>query len=287
MTGNALLVLEAGPQTLVQDRGRPGLAHLGVGASGAFDRAAAGLANRLVGNSDRAAVLEVLIGGLRMVLEADSWVAITGAWGPVTIGARPVEPNTATLVRAGVELVVGPAQHGIRYYVAIRGGVDAEATLYSRSRDVLAALGPSPLAQGQRVPIGSEVSSPIPAVDLVPVDPPRDTEVALTVRPGPRRGWFADSAWQRMLEAAWITSARSDRTGVRLEGPILERIADGELPSEGMVPGAIQVSPDGVPTILGVDAPVTGGYPVIAVVADQSFDALAQLRPGQPLRFIG
>ena len=107
------------------------------------------------------------------------------------------------------------------------------------------------------------------------------------MRPGPRHDWFDAAAWSLLLTSEWITSARSDRTGVRLEGPALERVPDlvgVELASEGMLRGSIQVSPDGAPTVLGPDHPVTGGYPVIAVVVDASLDRLAQLRPGQPVR---
>ncbi|THG29793.1 biotin-dependent carboxyltransferase family protein [Naasia lichenicola] len=281
---NAFEVVAAGPMTLVQDGGRPGLAHLGVGASGAFDRGAARLANRLVGNRSGAAVLEVLVGGLEIRFDSDAWVAVTGAWGPITaMGA--VEPHTPTLVPAGRTLRIGTAEHGIRWYLAVRGGIAANPVLDSRSRDTLAALGPAPLAEGDRVLVGGDIEGPVPGIDLVPVDPPADGPVRISVRPGPRADWFSSDAWSLMLESAWTTSPRSDRTGIRLEGPTLERARTGELPSEGMIPGAIQVSPDGVPTILGVDAPVTGGYPVLAVVTDGSLDALAQLRPGQPVRF--
>ncbi len=278
---NAFEVIAAGPMTLVQDRGRPGLAHLGVGASGAFDRGAARLANRLVGNRVGAAVLEILVGGLEIRFDSDVWVALTGAWGPIT-AMSAVEPHTATLVPGGRTLRIGTAEHGIRWYLAVRGGIAANPVLGSRSRDTLAALGPGPLRDGDRMLIGDDTEGPVPGVDLVPVDPPADGTVWISLRPGPRADWFSSDAWSLMRESAWTTSPRSDRTGIRLEGPTLDRVQAGELASEGMIPGAIQVSPDGVPTILGVDAPVTGGYPVIAVVTDASLDALAQLRPGQP-----
>ncbi|BDZ44923.1 hypothetical protein GCM10025866_08320 [Naasia aerilata] len=125
----------------------------------------------------------------------------------------------------------------------------------------------------------------MPAADLVPVDPPADGPVRLDLAPGPRQDWFPEETIAVLLGTAWSVSPRSDRTGIRLEGPPLERSVTGELASEGMLPGAIQVSPDGSPTVLGVDAPVTGGYPVIAVVAERSLDLLAQLRPGQPVLF--
>ncbi|MBI5160761.1 MAG: biotin-dependent carboxyltransferase family protein [Micrococcales bacterium] len=276
---SALTVLEPGPLTLVQDRGRPGLARLGVGASGAFDRGAAALANRLVGNPAEAAVLEVLLGGVALRPWAPLWVAVTGARGPAS-----VEPNTATLLGPGQTLRLGPAEHGIRFVVAVRGGVDVDAVLGSRSRDTLAGLGPPPLRAGEVLPIGPEPAGRIPVIDAVPVGAPGDGELSVDVRRGPRLDRFAADAWEALTGTAWTVDARSDRTGIRLSGPPVRPTDRTELPSEGMVPGAIQVSPDGAPTILGPDAPVTGGYPVIAVVADRDLDLLAQVRPGQSIR---
>lgn len=289
---SALRVVAPGALTLVQDLGRPGLASLGVSASGAFDRSAHRLANRLVGNDEGAAALEHLLGGLRLALPAGTWFAVTGAWGPIELlprdrGARPVEPHTATLVEVPSELRLEALPHGLRTTIAVRGGLAVPAQLGSRSRDTLAELGPPPLAAGDTLPIGPAPARAVPPADLVPVDPPTDGVVELAVRPGPRHDWFDPATWQLLLTSAWRASARSDRTGVRLEGPELARTAaraDVELASEGMLRGSIQVSPDGAPTILGPDHPVTGGYPVIAVVVDASLDLLAQLRPGQPVR---
>lgn len=276
---SAFTVLAPGPQTLVQDLGRPGLGRIGVGASGAFDRTAAALANRLVGNPAQAAVLEVLLGGVRLRPWAPLWVAVTGAWGPAS-----VEPHTATLLGPGETLELGAAERGIRWVVAVRGGVDVFPVLGSRSRDTLARLGPDPLRAADVLPIGDEPDTPIPSVDAVPVDPPPAGEVVLDVRPGPRLDRLGADGWERLTGASWVVDARSDRTGIRLGGDPLPMRPAGELPSEGMVPGAVQVSPDGMPTVLGPDAPVTGGYPVVAVLADAGLDALAQLRPGQSIR---
>jgi biotin-dependent carboxylase-like uncharacterized protein len=289
---SAAHVIESGPLALIHDLGRPGYASLGVSASGAFDRSAHRLANRLVGNPDNAAAIESLLGGLRLALPAGTWFAVTGAWSDavlVTDGGvrRAVEPHTATRVETPAELHLGTVTHGLRTTVALRGGLAVPAVLGSRSRDTLAALGPEPLRAGDVLPIGPEPATPVPPADLVPIDPPRDGIVELGVRPGPRHDWFAADAWRLLTTHDYLTSARSDRTGVRLEGPALERVPDlvgVELASEGMLRGSIQVSPDGAPTVLGPDHPVTGGYPVIAVVVDASLDLLAQLRPGQPVR---
>ncbi|MGY6497099.1 MAG: 5-oxoprolinase subunit C family protein, partial [Microcella sp.] len=283
-----LRVLEPGPLTLVHDLGRPGLAGIGVGASGAFDRAAHRLANRLVGNDETAAGLEVLYGGAAFALLAGTWFAVTGAVGPLTLDGTPIEPaHPVRAERDGAVLRLGPATRGVRYSLAVRGGIAGEPVLGSRSRDTLAALGPAPLTPNDVLAIGEDTTGPVPAVDLVPVDARTDTVTELMVRPGPRRDWFTNEGWQRMLQTAWVVSPRSDRTGVRLDGATLERrpaAVGRELASEGMTPGAMQVSPDGVPTVLGPDHPVTGGYPVIAVVTDDALDRLAQLRPGDPVR---
>ena len=286
--GRAIEVVDPGALTLVQDLGRPGRAALGVGAAGAFDRAAHRLANRLVGNDEAAAALEVLLGGLTLALPAGAWVAVTGGSGPVTLDGASVPPRTAVRAeRDGALLRLGRLDAGLRATVAVRGGLDAPLELGSRSRDTLSGIGADPLTAGGILAIGDAIAGPVPSVDLVPVDLPGDGPLDLAVRPGPRRDWFGDEAWQTVLDAAWRVSPRSDRTGVRLEGPALERAAAAsgrELPSEGMLPGSIQVSPDGAATILGPDAPVTGGYPVIAVVADAALDSLAQARPGQAVR---
>lgn len=283
-----LRVLEPGALTLVQDLGRPGLAAIGVGASGAFDRAAHRLANRLVGNDECAAGLEILLGGAALALPAGAWIAVTGAVGPITLDDAPVaHAQPVRAERDGAVLRIGPAARGVRSYVAVRGGIAGEPVLGSRSRDTLAALGPDPVSAGDELIVGGAVAGPVPAVDLVPVGAPTIDHAELDVRPGPRLDWFTPGAWRRMLDTEWTVSVRADRTGVRLDGLTLDRrpaVVDRELASEGMTAGAIQVSPDGVPTILGPDHPVTGGYPVIAVVTDDTLDRLAQLRPGAHVR---
>lgn len=283
-----LTIVSPGALTLVQDAGRPGLVHLGVGRSGAMDRAAHALANRLVGNPADAATLEVVLGGFAATVDAPLWFAVTGAWGGITLDGRRVEPHTATRASAGATIDIRSATNGLRYYLAVRGGIDLPAVLGSRSRDTLAELGPAPLAAGDIVPVGSTPGIPVPSVDLVPVGPPA-SEVVLPVRPGPRFGWFDRASWRSLFSTRWTVSPRSDRVGIRLDnlaGVTLNRVGPGELASEGMVTGAIQISPDGSPTILATDHPLTGGYPVIAVVTDAALDLLAQVHPGSSIRFV-
>jgi biotin-dependent carboxylase-like uncharacterized protein len=275
----SLTVLATGPLTTVQDGGRPGQGALGIGRSGACDRAAARLANRLVGNGPDAAVLEVTLGGLVLRAGADLVVAKTGAR---CSGAH----NAPTALRAGRELRLGLPPTGLRTYVAVRGGIAVEPVLGSRSTDLLSGLGPSALSAGDVLPVG-EPTGPMPGVDLAPVPDPPGGEVTVRVLPGPRADWFPPEASAVLTGTAWEVTGESNRIGLRLAGVALERSRTGELASEGMVRGALQVPPSGQPVLFLADAPVTGGYPVIGYVQDADVDRCGQLRPGQTLRFRG
>ena len=179
-----LRVEHPGASALVEDLGRPALAHLGVPASGALDRGALTLANRLVGNPDGAAALEVLVGGFRARFEGEAWFAVTGAWGPVALDGRPVAPYAAARARDGSVLELGTAARGIRYVLAVRGGLDVPAVLGSRSRDTLAAIGPEPVVAGEVLPIGAEPAASVPVIDQDVAFPPPQ-EVTLALLPGP------------------------------------------------------------------------------------------------------
>ncbi|WP_448005915.1 5-oxoprolinase subunit C family protein [Agromyces bauzanensis] len=280
-----LVVEQPGALALVEDLGRPGFARLGVAASGALDRGALALANRLVGNPDGAAALELLVGGFRARFEGEAWFAVTGAWGGIRLDGRPIAPYTSARARHGSVLEVGVAERGIRYLLAVRGGLDVLAVLGSRSRDTLAGIGPEPVRAGDVLEVGAEPAASVPVVDQDVAFPPPAGAVTLSLRPGPRADWFTDAARQALFEAEWRFSEQADRIGARLVGPALERRRAGELASEATVTGSIQVAGGGQPTILLADRPVTGGYPVIAIVAPGSLDAVAQLRPGQAVRF--
>jgi biotin-dependent carboxylase-like uncharacterized protein len=278
-----LTVLSPGPRATVQDAGRPGFAAVGVPTSGAADRRAHDLANRLVGNAPGAATVEATAGGLRVRAERAVLVAVTGAEVPVSVDGRPVAPNAPLLLPAGAVLALGVPARGLRSYLAVRGGIGVRPVLGSRSTDALSGLGPAPLAAGDRLPVG-DLAAGEPFVDVAPVAPLPDRPV-LRVLPGPRRDWLADAAWTALTGAVWTVTADSDRVGLRLSGPRLERAREGELPSEGLVPGAVQVPPDGAPVLFLADHPVTGGYPVLAVVVTADLPLGAQLRPGDLLRF--
>ncbi len=268
----------------VQDLGRPGLAGIGVGASGAADRASLRLANRLVGNPEDAAAVEVTFGGFTARARRDLVVAVTGAPCPVTVGGRGGAVDTVLHVRAGECLRLGMPDRGLRSYVAVRGGLAVERVLGSASTDVLSGVGPPPLEAGSVLPVKTP-RLPLPDIDFAPVPPLPTDEMVLRVVPGPRADWFAADALPTLLDKPYEVSSRSNRIGIRLDGPPLPRARADELPSEGMVPGALQVPPSGRPTLFLADHPVTGGYPVIAVVVARDVDKAAQARPGMRLRF--
>ena len=165
----------------------------------------------------------------------------------------------------------------------VRGGVDVPPVLGSRSTDTLSGLGPPPLAPGTLLPVG-ELAGEEPFVDVAPVGPPPDRPV-LRVLAGPRRDWLDEAAWAALTTREWQVRPDSDRVGLRLAGPRLVRAREGELPSEGLVPGAVQVPPDGAPVLFLADHPVTGGYPVLAVVVTADLPLAGQLRPGDGVRF--
>lgn len=265
-------VVSPGPLTTVQDLGRPGWAALGVPRAGAADLASYRLANRLVGNDESAAALEVTLGGLVMELDVPTTVAVTGA--------PCVAEMNAPFTAQGRLVLTTPAV-GLRSYVAVRGGLDVAPVLGSRSSDTLSGTGPAPLVAGDRLAVRAGTGR-WDAVDVAPVAPLLPDPV-LRVVVGPRHDWFAsvDPLWSQ----AFQVTQECNRVGVRLAGRPLQRVGEGELPSEGLVPGALQVPPDGQPVLLLADHPTTGGYPVAAVVVEEDLPRAAQLRPGDRVRF--
>ena len=288
MSSRALRVEATGPRVLVQDLGRPGLAHLGIGVSGAADPASLRLANRLVGNPEGAAALELLLGGLVARAVGDLVVAITGPADAVTVAGRGAHLDGPLGVSDGAAVTVATGATGLRSYLAVRGGVAVPPVLGSRATDTLSGLGPAAVAAGDELAVG-EPSGPWPTVDLAPrrerIGGPGAAVVGVVA--GPRDDWFAPGAVELLTSGAWSMSADTDRVGHRLDGPELPRAAGrhGELASAGLVRGAIQVPPHGRPVVMGPDHPVTGGYPVIGVVVSGDVGRLAQVRPGGAVRF--
>ncbi len=278
----AFTVLASGAQLLIEDLGRPGHAHLAVSAGGAADRAALRRGNRLLGNPDGAAGLENVIGGARLRSEADQWVCLTGAPGPVSVDSRPVAYDDPVWLRTGEELWLGPVSTGLRRYLCRRGGVGGASLFGSLSTDPVSGLGPPPLTPGDAIP-GADVD---PVGEVCGGLTMHESAHARPFRlhPGPRADWFPDGQ-DALASATWTVTSELDRIGVRLSGPRLTQARRGELPSEGLLRGAVQVPPNGQPIVFGPDHPTTGGYPVIACVAEADLDRFSQLRPGDAVTF--
>ena len=279
---------DAGLQTLYQDLGRQGNGNLGVTTSGSTDRASARTANAAVGNKRNATLLEN-VGGLTMTALAETVICVTGADADVTVGGRPAPLATPTIVPAGAEVAVKPTRLGFRTYVAVRGGLIADTELDSAATDMLSGLGPKPLAAGDT--IAMSLTPPQSANSLLsnPLRVERDgADVVGVVRCvlGPRDDWFDADAVDRFFATTFTVTGDSNRVGLRLESDApLTRSRDGELPSEGMVAGSVQIPPSGQPVLFLRDHAVTGGYPVIATVINEDVDIAAQLPPGGKLRF--
>lgn len=278
-------ILEPGPLATLQDLGRAGWAHLGVAASGAADRAAHRHANRLVGNPEGATTIEVTMGGLVVALEGPAVIALSGAPSPARVeGGPPLGHDAPSAMPAGAVVRLGSPARGLRSYLAVRGGILSPRHLGSSSTDTLGGLGPAPLRRDHLLEVGPDpggalVGEPTPArarwADEV-------GDVELLLHPGPRAGHVA---LDRLVAQSLLVSADVSRVGVRLDPPHPLVPRGPELASEGILPGAVQVPPDGRPIVFLVDHPVTGGYPVVAVVEPSHLDRVAQLRPGDTVRF--
>jgi biotin-dependent carboxylase-like uncharacterized protein len=262
-----IVVVRPGIASTFQDLGRPGLADIGVGAAGAVDLDLAALVNRLVGNAPEAAVIETC-GDLELRTTAAAVVATSADLAPMSL-------------TVGERLAVRPGARGrLWQYVAIRGGFDVRPVLGSASRDTLAGLGPEPLAEGQLV----AALPATPTFTVVDYAPLRDLDRVARIVAGPRRDWFTDASWAELQREPWTVTTTS-RVGVRFRGGKIERIDDRELPSEGLVRGAIQVPPGGEPVMMLADHPTTGGYPVIAVVHPDDVATVGQHSAGSRILF--
>ncbi len=281
----SLTLTQLGGLALFEDLGRSGYADLGVSPSGAANRSALARANLALGNAAGAPALEV-IGTCRLLAHRSAILALAGAPAAVTGGEqqRSADGTLVIAVAAGEEISLRP--RGIRTYIAVRGGFEVPRVLGSASHDTLSGLGPPPLQEGDALAIGTErrplrtinpdrASSPLtgaPAALLV-----------ASVYPGPRANWVDNL--DALFDNEYRVSDLADRIGVRLRGPRIVRTRQEELPSEGIVRGAIQIPPSGEPLIFGPDHPTTGGYPVVGVLAPAAVDALAHAAPGQVIRF--
>jgi biotin-dependent carboxylase-like uncharacterized protein len=294
--GAGFSVVEPGLQTTVQDRGRPGHARLGVSAAGAADPVAYALANRLAGNDEGAAAIEMTLLGPTLIFDAEVRVALAGADLQAELDGVPFPPHRSRIAQAGSVLRCRGAASGARAYLAVSGGIDVPPFLGSRSTHLPSRLGGiegRALRRGDQVPCGraparlrDEVAGGRGSLALHPraleAIAPRP---ALRVTPGAQAERFGAAARRLFERSEFTVSATSDRMGIRLDGPAIPTPGDGRMPSEGMPLGAIQVPPGQEPILLFVDHQTTGGYPVIASVIAADLWRAGQLRPGARVRF--
>jgi antagonist of KipI len=291
-------VLDPGALTTVQDLGRPGHGALGVAPSGALDRWSLRTANRLVGNEDDVAGLEITMRGPTLAFESDAVVAIAGSPFELSllvglagssferdVDSHPAPHGTAFRVRAGESVRTGRGLGGARAYMAIRGGIDVPLVLGSRSTQLSAGIGGfggRALIAGDALPSGKVVRD----VPLRRSEGPTKRPETVRVLPGPQEEAFTPEGIRTFYSERYHVSTRTDRTGMRLEGPAISLAREADIDPEGVVTGSIQIPGDGLPIILANDRPATGGYAKIATVIEADMAALAHAKPGDTLRFV-
>lgn len=267
----------------VQDHGRPGHAHLSVPPSGAFDRASHDFANRLVGNTEHAATLEMTRATIQVSFDAESVIAVTGAPTSILIAGRQRETQRAIVVPAGTPVMIATQHLGMRSYLAVRGGIATEPVMGSRSYDELSHIGTPPVSTGEVLPVGESAEDTPAVARQVAPGVNLSSEVTLHVFKGPRWTYCHNS--DELFTHAYTVTAQLNRIGLRLAGTPITWNTTDRLPSEGMLTGAIQIAADGQPIIFGPDHPTTGGYPVVALLDERELGVAAQLAPGTSVRF--
>jgi KipI family sensor histidine kinase inhibitor len=283
-----MVIVRPGMLTTVQDLGRWGYQKFGVPVSGAADPVSHRLANRLVGNPDTAATLEITLMGPEIEFSTEAWCAVSGADFPLTLDGRTVALNTVLRVGQGERLRFGARRAGARAYVAVAGGIDVPAIFNSRATHLVSRMGGlegRALRPGDVLPIGHPRSIPAEGRRAsAPLQLPRGGAV-LRVLPGPQRGWFTAATWENLQRARYLITPDSDRMGYRLDGPAMEFQRHDQLLSDTTPVGAIQVPPSGQPILLMADRQTAGGYPKIGVLATADVPLAGQLAPGDWIQF--
>jgi len=287
-----LYVIEAGFLTTIQDRGRYGWARYGVPASGPMDSAAFDAANRLVANQPDAAGLEITLTGPTLQAAADCLIAVCGAEFELRVGSLDVPTWHAVFVRAGDRIVFGERRSGMRAYLAAAGGIEVPTFLGSRATYLPGQFGGM---EGRRLETGDRLQLGTPQVRSLfeqagqawphKLRPPYRPDSCVRVILGPQDDYFASEALALFLQAEFHVTPNSDRMGLRLNGPALRHRNRTGIVSDGVTSGSIQVPPDGHPIVMMVDHQTTGGYPKIATVISEDLPLLAQMLPGDSVRF--
>ncbi len=285
----ALTILEPGAAASLQDCGRPGYQRFGVPVSGALDAVSLAIANIVAGNPPGAAAIEILGAGLAFEVEAESVsLALAGMASGLTLQTATAHTRFPSLrsvcARRGDIVRIPAAKGGAVSYLAVEGGFDIAPALGSRSTYRRAALGGyrgRPLQAGDRLPLC--LASPARAAVRLEANI-RAPDVLRAMR-GPNAAYFSPHAFETLFASAYTVAPASDRMGLRLQGPVLERAIEGELPSQGTTAGAMQVPADGQPILLLADRQTAGGYPRIATVIGADIATAGRLAPGMSVRF--
>ena len=280
-----LNIIRAGISTSIQDAGRQGWRQYGISRCGSLDNPAMQTANMLVGNPAEDAVLEITLGQFTAEFGRDGWLALTGAGCNAKLDGKTVWTGWRTAVKKGQRLTLSMPQRGMRSYLAINGGFAVEPQLGSMSTDLKAGFGGldgRKIQDGDRLPLRAatrDFSEPVGVRQLLWGNRVR-------ALPGPEYHEFSAESREAFWRTAWRLDPQSNRMGYRLQGRNLQRDADRELLSHGLVPGVVQVPAGGQPIVLLADAQTTGGYPRIACVIEADLYHLAQLRLGEPIHFV-
>ncbi|HMH92918.1 MAG TPA: biotin-dependent carboxyltransferase family protein [Streptosporangiaceae bacterium] len=288
MTGCSIQVARPGALTTIQDCGRPGYAHLGVPRSGALDAPAHHRANQLVGNPPGAPVLETTLTGVAVTARAAVTVAVTGAHAAVRLDGRRVGLGTAVAMAAGQTLDVGPARLAAGDVLDLGEAAAPDGPPAPGGGAAVPGGGAAAAGGGAAVPGGTLAAAGFPPrcpQAGVPAAPVPGERAELLIHLGPRDDWLSAVGLAALRGAAWKVSPQSNRVALRLAGAAPPRSRSGELPSEGLVAGAIEALPDGQLVVFLADHPTTGGYPVIAVLDPGSLPVCAQARPGLTVTF--
>jgi len=277
--------------TTVQDLGREGFGPMGVSASGAADPVALRIGNRLVGNAEGAAGLEMTLLGGTFVFPERAVVALTGSEFGATLDDEPVEMWKSVEIRQGQTLRLGATRTGARCYLCVRGGIDVKLFLGSASTHLLSGLGGfqgRALRAGDVLRIGTASGSfrtfrkrSVSARAVTRLAPRK----VLRVTAGPQSDWFSQEVQDVFYAGTYRVTEESNRMGLRLQGAAIASAIPGEMISEGVSLGAVQITAGGLPIILFVEQQTTGGYPKIANVISADLSSLGQLRPRDEIRF--
>lgn len=279
-------VIRPGLLTTVQDIGRWGHQSSGVPVAGPMDLYSHRLANRLAGNRDEEAALEVTIIGPDLRAVGDVLCAVTGAEFAVEVNGKSADTRKSFEVPDGATLRVGACVAGARAALAVRGGFDVPATLGSRATSVVSRMGPfggRALVSGDELPVGTAVEADCQAGQRLPLP---TGGARLRVLMGPHDTRFHDDVVGRLLESRFVITQESNRMGYRLAGPILRSSGAAEVLSDATPFGSLQVTGSGQPILLMADRQTTGGYPRIATVISADLPVAAQLAPGNWIEFV-